>query len=92
MTKNPQPQDSSVLDGLSAIARERLRAIDVMYDSQLPGLDLDALELPPKDTSTLRAAVAAMPACEEVDVRPLVGGITPEQVDPDPKEDDDERV
>lgn len=84
MNNDRQPHRSSLISRLSADVRRALAQVDVHFDEQLSGLDLDALKLPPDDLTKLRQAIDGLPPmdAEPLDLSGLTG-VTDEEIDLD---------
>lgn len=71
-----------LIGSLSPEARAILETLDVYFDEQIPGLNVDALGLPPDDTSKLREAIDRLLRKEKAPPE-LSGllGVTDEEID-----------
>jgi hypothetical protein len=72
-----------VLNSLSVEARRRLAELDVHFDEQLRGLDLDTLELSLEDATRLRHAIAEFPVTSAPPDLSGLTGVTEEEIDLD---------
>lgn len=53
---------SEIIRSLSKAAQAALRKIDVVFDRQLPALNIETMALPAEDVARIRAVIARMPA------------------------------